>query len=197
MTREQLNALIVQSLLRPREAAGVLIGLGLPREALWPALALMSVLNGIVYSLTLRLAPQGDQAAMAMPPTLHSPILFTLFLFGSLALTVLALHRVGRALGGHAEIEHILVLICWLQVLRLILQVALVVTILLAPMLSALLILAASLWGIYILLGFVDTAHGFGNLFKAAAAIFLALVAMAVGLTLLFGLFGISFMGGA
>ena len=198
MTRTRFNALIVQTLFQPREAAGVLIGMRLPRHWLWMALALMSVLNAIVYTLSLQMTAPGDATAPAlMPPAFHSPLLFAMFLFGTLAITVLTLTWIGQGLGGRAEMDDILVLIGWLQVLRLILQVAVAVLVIVAPVLGALVIFLASLWGIYILAGFVDAAHRFDSMFKAVGVILLSLVAMAVGLTVVFSVLGVAIVGGA
>ena len=68
MTQAEFKALLLETLFRPREAARALIGFGLPQQILWMALVLMSVLNAIVYSVSLRLAPPMDPTA----PTLMS-----------------------------------------------------------------------------------------------------------------------------
>ncbi len=197
MTRTQFKALIVQTLFQPREVAGVLIGMRLPRQWLWMALVLMSVLNAIVYSVSLQITTPGDPTAPAlMPPAFHSPLLFAMFLFAALAITVLALSWIGQGLGGRAEMDDILVLISWLQVLRLMLQVAVAVLVLVAPVLGAVVIFVASLWGIYILVGFVDAAHRFDNMFKAGGVILLSLIAMAVGLTVVLSVLGVAVTGG-
>ncbi|MGR3545811.1 MAG: YIP1 family protein, partial [Roseovarius sp.] len=139
MTQAEFKALLLETLFRPREAARGLIAFGLPQKILWMALALMSVLNAIVYSISLRLAPPMDPSTPTlMPPAFHSPLLFTLFLFGALAITVYALFWVGGMLGGKAAVQDVLVLICWLQVLRLILQVAVAVLVLALPTVAAL-----------------------------------------------------------
>ncbi|MDT8329094.1 MAG: Yip1 family protein [Roseovarius sp.] len=198
MTQAGFKALLVQTLFAPRSAAGVLIALNLPQRWLWTALALMSVLNSIVYSVTLRLTATSDPMATAMmPPAFHSPVLFTIFLFGALAITVVTLYWIGQRFGGKAQLTDVLVLICWLQVLRLILQLVVAILVIMAPVLGAMVIFIASLWGIYILIGFVDAAHRFDNMFKAAMVIVLAMVAMAVGLSILLSMIGVAVMGGA
>lgn len=198
MTQAQFKALLMETLFRPRDAARVLIGFDLPQQSLWMALALMSVLNSIVYSVTLRLSPPTDPTTVAMmPPAFHSPLLFTLFLFGALSITVFALFWVGRMLGGTARLGDILVLICWLQVLRLILQVAVAVLVLALPAVAVLLIFLSAVWGIYILVGFVDFAHHFESMLKSAGVIVLSIVAMAVGLSILLSFIGVAAMGGA
>lgn len=198
MTQAEFKALLLETLFRPREAARGLIGFGLPQQVLWMALGLMSVLNAIVYSVSLRLAPPVDPSTPTlMPPAFHSPLLFTLFLLGALVITVYALFWVGGMLGGKATVQDVLVLICWLQVLRLILQIAFAVLVLALPTVAALLIFVSSVWGIYILTGFVDAAHRFDNMLKSFGVIILSIAAMAVGLSILLSLIGVAAMGGA
>lgn len=197
MTKAQFNALIVQTLFRPREAAEVLMAMRLPGQGLWMALGLMAVLNAIVYTVSVQLTGPGDPTEAVMPQAFQAPVVFALFLFIALVLTVLSLVWVGRKLGGRASIEDLLVLITWLQVLRLLLQLGVAVLVLVAPALAALVIIVSSFWGIYILVGFVAAAHGFAGSFKAFAAVVLAFIVMAVGLTIFFGFTGIAMMGEA
>lgn len=197
MTQAQFKALIVQTLFRPRDAAGVLIAMRLPGQILWLALGLMAVLNAIVYSVSLQVTGTADPTEAMMPQVFHAPLVFALFLFMALALTVLSLFWVGRKLGGAARIEDVLVVITWLQVLRLILQLGVAVLVLAAPALAALVIIVSAFWGIYILVGFVGTAHGFASSLTAFLVIALAFIVMAVGLTIVFGVTGIAGMGEA
>lgn len=197
MIPDQFKDLVRQTLFQPQEAARALIEMRLPRQGLWMALALLSILNSIVYSLSLQLSPPTDPSASLMPPAFHSPILFAVFLFGALAITVIALHYVGQGLGGApGSMDDILVLLTWLQVLRLLVQVGVLILVLVAPVLGALAVIVAAVWGIYILISFVDAAHRFGNMFKAAGVILLSLVAMAVGLSAFLSLVGVVVMGG-
>ncbi|MFD0857932.1 Yip1 family protein [Roseovarius aquimarinus] len=184
-----------QTLTSPREAAQRIIGLGLERDWLWTALILMGVLNGLVYSLVLQMGP-GEPSPM-MPALLQSPLGFTIFLIGALVLTVLTLTLVGRLVGGRAELPQILALIAWMQFLRLVLQIALVVLMLALPLAGLILVLVASVWGLVILVVFVDEAHGLGNVFKAAGVIILGFLGMLVGLSAILGVLGALVMGGA
>lgn len=188
-----------QTLREPRVAAGRILGLDLPREWLWMALVLMGVLNGIVYSLFLQVGPPPDPATMPLIPTaLRSPALFTIFLLGALALTVMALTWGGQALGGRAQVTQVLALITWLQVLRLAVQLALPLLMLTLPLVVALVLgVAASIWGLVILVAFVDYAHGFENKFKAVVVIILSFLGMFIGLSAIFGVLATLFMGGA
>ena len=188
--------LVRQSLFAPSDAARQLLALRLPRQWLWMALALMSVLNAIIYSIALRMSgPMDPMSAAMIPPIFHSPVLFTLFLLGGLVITVFTLTWVGQSMGGTGQLGDILVLLAWMQVLRLLLQVAVTVLGLVSGSLSALLVFAGSIWGIVILTGFIDTAHGFGNWFKSLGVMILAGIAMGVGLMIIMSVIGATVMG--
>ena len=58
MTGIHLQALIVESIRSPLSAAQKVLAIRLPDQWLWMALVLMSVLNSIVYSISLQLAPR-------------------------------------------------------------------------------------------------------------------------------------------
>ena len=196
MTRDDAIDLLRQTLFRPGDAARRLIDMRLPSDWLWMALALMAILNAIVYTLSLQASPQPDASAALMPQAFQMPILFAALLFGALALTVIALYYIGQGLGGEAAMSDILVLMTWLQVLRLLVQGAVLVLALGVPALAALIVIAAAIWGVYILISFVDAAHRFDSRFKAAGVIVLSVVAMAVGLSTLLSLVGMVAMRG-
>lgn len=195
MTQTEFKALVMQSLFAPRQAAQQILRLGWPRHVLWLALALMSVLNALVYSVTAQMMPPPGTGPAMMPPILQSPLVFALALFGALALTVLALQRIGQFLDGGARFDDMLALVTWLQVLRLGLQLAVVVLSLVAPGLGAMLVIVGSVWGLVILAAFVQTAHGFEGRGKAIGVIMLAVLAMAVGLSVLISTLGVMIMG--
>lgn len=196
MTREDVIDLLRQTLFQPADAARRLIDMRLPSEWLWMALALMAILNAIVYSLSMQVSPGPDGSTALMPAAFQAPILFAGLLFGALALTVIALYHVGRGLGGEAAMPDILVLMTWLQVMRLLVQGSVLVLALGVPGLAALVVLGAAIWGVYILISFIDAAHRFENRFKAAGVIVLSFVAMAIGLSTLLSLVGIVTMRG-
>ena len=197
MTQSDFQTLVVQTLRTPGEAATRLLALNLPRRWLWMAMALMCVLNSIVYSVSLQLSPPTDPAALAMiPPAFQSPVLFTMFLFGALVITVFVLQWIGQAMGGKAELGDILVLLTWLQVMRFLFQLSILILSLVSLTLSAVLVLVGSIWAIYILAVFLNTAHRFDNLGKALGVMVLALVSIAVGLTLILGALGAAILGG-
>jgi len=196
MTGEAFWSLVRQTLFEPREAARALMAMRLPQPALWQALALMSVLYTIVYSLSLRLSPPADPSQMLMPAMMDFPLVLAVALFGGLALTVIALRAIGQAIGGTGEMADVLVLITWLQMLRLMVQVGIIVLALGSPPLAGMAAIVVAVWGLYIFINFVDSAHGFDNRLKAFGAIVLSVIAMVMGLSAVLSLAGIVVTGG-
>lgn len=198
MTMSFAFDLFGQTLRTPRAAAERILALNLSREWLWMALILMGVLNGIVYSLFLQIGPAPDPETLSLIPTaLRSPALFTMLLLGVLVFTVLSLTWVGQALGGRAQVTQVLALIAWLQALRLVVQLALLVLMLTVPSAGLLLVTIASIWGLVILIVFIDRAHGFDNGFKAVAVVILAFLGMVAGLSAILSVLATLVMGGA
>ncbi len=92
--------------------------------------------------------------------------------------------------GGGGSFEIVLASLVWLQGLRLLVQVALSVIMLISPTFSALLAFAASLVGCWILINFINLFHGFNSMFTAL------IVMVVVGLAVVLGLVGLlSVMG--
>ena len=118
-------------------------------------------------------------------------------MFGiSLALTLaalaLAVTGAGRALDGTAKLEHVAVLIIWLQALRALLQAVVLVLAPISLFLSGLIVTAASIIGLWIFVHFIDVAHGIGSLLKAGLVLLLAVVGMLIVLSMIFSLLGFS-----
>jgi hypothetical protein len=197
MTGEAFWSLVRQTLLEPRDAARRILVAGLPAREGWLALGLMAVLNTLVYSLSVRLGPSADpEMSGMMGPALAAPLIFALALFAALALTAVAFTQAGRALGGTATMSGMLALIAWMQALRLMVQVVLVVLALAAPALAGIVVIVAAVWGLYILLAFMAEAHGFDSLWRAAGALIIAFAGIVFGLSLLFSLLGVRVAGG-
>ena len=81
--------------------------------------------------------------------------------------------------------EIVLVSLVWLQGLRLLVQVALSLIMVISPTFSALLAFAASLLGCWILINFINLFHGFNSMFTAL------IVMVVVGLAVVLGLVGL------
>lgn len=191
MTAANIWEMAVFTVKQPKDAARQLLALDIPREALWTALALMGVLNAIVYAISNLLFPVPG----AMPAFLAAPAVYAVIVVGGLALTALSLSWAGRAMGGVASLENILVLVIWLQVLRLMVQIAATILMLIVPAFAGLLVIAAAFVGLWILINFVDVAQKFDSPGKAFGSLIFAFLGMVVALSLILSLIGASTLG--
>ena len=176
----------------PAEAARQLMAIQLDRGTLWTAVFLVAVLNTLLAGLNNVLMPN----TTPIPGLFDVPAVYFFFVGGGLVLTILTLFWVGRAFGGEGSMEDIMVVVVWLQFMRVLVQATALVLLLTIPMLSILLILVAALVGIWILVHFVDQAHRFGSLGKSAGVLIAAFVGMVVGVSILLSMIGVSAVGG-
>jgi hypothetical protein len=191
MTSQDWRQLALVSVTDPAAAARALIGMHLPREALWTGLILVAVLNTLIYTATNMLIPGPNP----LPVALSAPALYFALVVGGLVLVIYAIFWTGRALGGEGGLEDIMVVMVWLQGLRVVVQALALVLLLVVPVLSGLLVLAAAILGLYILLHFIDQAHRLGSLGKAAGVAISAVLAMVLILSLILSLFGATITG--
>jgi len=192
MNKAIWGELILLSVKEPAEVARRLIAMQLSREVLWTGLALAAVANTLLFSLSGLLMP-GPSVVM---PLFQSPFSYLVMVTVGLILTVAMLYWAGRLLGGRGTVQDVLAMVLWLQVLRILVQVATLILSLTIPMLAMLLVLAATVLGIYILLHFVDQAHRLNSLLRAGGVLILSFVLMAVALSVLLTLFGGMITGG-
>ncbi|WP_226621149.1 YIP1 family protein [Alloyangia pacifica] len=184
MTVAGFLSLAWQTVVAPREVARVLLDLRLSREALLTGFGLVVVLNALLVGL-MQLG--GELGAMG---GLMMPVPMGLLLAGMLAGTIAALTWAGRSFGGTARVEEIAVLLIWLQGLRALAQLGVALVGLVSGGLAVLLVLAALLAGLWILVNFLDVAHGFGSPLKALLVLILATMALAVALMMILSLLG-------
>lgn len=191
MTRDDWRDLVKTSIIDPALAARTLLAARLPQNALWIGLSLVAVMNTLVFVLTNTLVP----GPSPLPGAFDTPIVYLVIVFGGLTATVYALFIAGRFLGGKGSFADVMAIVVWMQALRLLVQIAALVLLLIMPLLSALLIFAAALYGLFIMLHFVNQAHQLDSLGRAAGVIIASAFGIAVGLTLLLTLLGGMFSG--
>lgn len=187
MTPNGFIALAVQSVTDPREVARLLLALNLQRDVLGTALGLVVVLNALVFGVA-------DQFLADEPGSglLAQPFAFVAIQGLTLLGTIVFLTWTGGILGGKARFEDMAILLIWLQTLRLLMQAILVVVLPLAPSIGGILILLASAAGVWILINFIDQAHGLGSLLKAGLVLILGIFGMAVALSMVLAVLGIT-----
>ena len=187
-SRDWLRRMVQESLFQPRTAGAELLARPLPREALWIWLALLSVLNGILYSLTL---PGEAEMGLVLPAFVQSPITLSVFVAVVMVLMTWFFTMSGRMLGGRGDFAAVLQVTCWLQSLRLAFQLLVMALALLSPGLAGILAFVGGIWGLYVLANFLTAAHRFENAMKAIAVMILGVLGVAFAMTFLMTLFGV------
>lgn len=183
--------LTATTLRNPALAARQLMALNLPRNHLWAALVLMAALQALTFGISDLLIP----TTAPIPIVFESPLVFFAMAVVALVLTVFSLQFAGRMLGGEGTLEDILVVIVWMQVLRVAVQVLALVLTLTLPGLALLLVFVATVLGLYILLHFVNEAHRLHSLGRSAGVLVSALIFMVLGLSLFLSLIGAPLVG--
>ena len=176
-----IAGLIWRSIAAPAQVGTAISRLGLPRDVLWMALGLATVLSVLAMYLT------GDAVAAIGPgpgqPGEPGPLANALILGSMLVMTVFALHFAGQALGGQGQFPAALAMVAWLEVVGMALRLGcFALGLVLGPVFAgALPILAAVMLG-WIMLHFVRALHGFAGLGRAVATLALAILGLGLGL---------------
>ena len=191
MTALTLMPLVRTTLRDPRAAAAMIAALPLTREVLWTGVALIAALNALVISATFTFAPP----AMELPSYFKMPLVLFVLMAGLMVLYVHALYWVGRAMGGQGRVEPLLATVVWLQALRLVAQIGVLVLTLVLPPLALLASMVVTFWGLWILLNFVAEILRLPSLFHAAAVLAGAALGVLLGLGFLLSLIGLTAQG--
>ncbi|MCX7565448.1 YIP1 family protein [Sulfitobacter sp. F26169L] len=190
MSQDALKSLALETIQSPRSAAQKIMSLHLSRDVLWTGLALVAVINAIIYSFSLFLSDTS-----VLPPIFSNPILFFVIITGLLVLSVHAFYWTGRAMGGQGDLGDLLALLVWLQGLRAVAQLVMFVLILLSPLLAQLFSLAIGVLGLWITVNFITEALRLPSLMYGVGVLILAAVGLMIGLMIFIGLIGLGAMG--
>ena len=188
---QALTALTVTSIKEPAMAARRLLSMELEQGTLWTALLLMAVLNTLIQQIS--------NLFIDIPTPLLQlfdvAIIYFIFVAGGLILIVFAIFWTGRIFGGRGRLEDIMVVIVWLQFLRVLVQASALILLLTIPFVSFFFVIGATIVGCWIFVHFVNEAHEFDSLGKSAVVLIAAFAAMLVGLSLLLSLVGFGSLG--
>ena len=153
----------------PKQAARVLLAEGVPLRARSAGLLLVAILSAITASIQITGREALDPLSAFM---LASPIRATIFQWLFLSVSVVLIHRVGRAFGGTGSFADALLIVVWLQVIMLGFQVLQLAVMPLAPAFSGLIGLVSFMIYLWLLTVFIAELHGF----VARGLVFLAMV---------------------
>ena len=183
-----LIELVRPSVTDPREAARRVIGMGLNVNVLLMLLVLATVINTLIFFLSLAVVPPTG----GMPGLFSSPISYAgVMLAGALAFA-LALTRVGAMLGGQGSFGDVLAITVWLQWLRVLAQALIFVAMVIAPAVALVLTMAVSLVGLWLFVTFLQAAHGFAGPMRALVTAGLSILALSFALTVLLMMTGLT-----
>ena len=191
MTRDDLVALALLTIRAPQEAARQILSVYYSRDVLWSALALVGAVNSIIFSVTTQITGP----VPTMPAFFNNPLAFFLIYTGMMVMMVHAFYWTGRAMGGVGDLGELLALTVWLQALRAVAQVGLLVLLLLSPALAFLYSIVIGLLGVWILLSFVSVALRLNSLGGAFAVLVVGTLGLALGLVVLGSMIGLTAMG--
>jgi hypothetical protein len=178
--------LALETVTAPQSVIEWLQSLQLSRSVLWHTMALIIILNAVLFGITNLLVPPGEM----MPVIFNSPLLFGVLTGTGFVFTVYAVFYIGRGFGGSATFDTVMVSLIWLQSLRLTVQVGLSVIMLVSPVFSALLAFGASLAGFWILVNFINNFQKFNNIFTALVVLIVAGLLVVIGLVCVLSLLG-------
>lgn len=196
---QSIGTLTILSLQNPALAARFVLASGLRRDILWSLLLLVSIANAtLVWVSNALTGPTPEQLAqmpIQIPAIIFSPLFAFVFLAGALVITVHVLHWLGAAIGGTGSLENMLAVLVWLQGLRVMAQVVLLVLMLVVPSLAGLFGLAVAILSLWILVHFVNEAAGLDSIFKTVGVLLSAMVGVILGLSFILTITGLATMG--
>lgn len=186
---DRMIALAQLTLQDPRAATRALLAEGIPLPARSGGLLLVAVLSALLASLQLRLGAQDVDPMTAM--MLGSPFRAAVVQWAFLALSVVLIHRVGRAFGGTGSFPDALLIVVWLQCLTLVLQVVQLVVNLISPALAGIIGLGGFVLFLWLMTSFIAELHGF----RSRGLVFAGMVVSAFAAGLLIGVVVILLIG--
>ncbi|MEX0285687.1 MAG: YIP1 family protein [Paracoccaceae bacterium] len=191
MNANMMRDLAIATLTTPAVAAGQLLSMRIPRAFLWMSLALMAILNAVAYGFAIVINPPLQGQTVFLP----SPFAYAVIAGCGLFALVWAVFKVGQWMGGSGSIDDVLVLVCWMQFLRVIAQFATTVLLMVSSALSLLASMAIFVIGFWISLHFINEGHRLGSLGKAAGVLIGAGLVTAMGVSVLLSLVAAPFIG--
>jgi hypothetical protein len=184
--QDALIPMVQTSLRNPRGAAGLIMAMGLGRDVLWTALALVAVINTFLIMLIV----STSTATMPLPGYFDKPLTLFVLIAGLMVVYIHAMYWAGLAVGGKGELMDVLAVVVWFQVLRAIAQAAIVLVSLAIPPLGAVLSLVVAVWGLWIFLSVLTEALNLRSLWHAIAVVCVAFVGIVLGVAILIAMIG-------
>lgn len=175
----------------PSAAARIILDWQMPREAIWTAIALVSVVVTMLSTLSNMLFP----TPAPLDVLISSPFIYFIIAAGGFVLSAYAIYWTGRMLGGQGAPEDLLVLLLWLQAMRAGAQLVVLLLLLLAPALASFFVLFVAAATMWIFVHFISIGLRLNSLLRALFVLIIGAAILVVGLTFLLSLIGVSAVG--
>lgn len=187
LTLNGLIAMAWRTVRNAREGATEVLSLGVPREALWPALALVVTLSILLAQIASLLTTGNPGAMMPVGPIAMGFVQLLL-----LVVMVFAIYWIGRSMGGTGSFEETILLVAWLQFIMVCLQVVQTVALLLLPFVAGIIGLLALGLFLWLLTNFVAVLHGFASFLQVFVMILVSAFGIAFGLSIILTIIGVT-----
>ena len=188
----QLLVPLAQTSIRdPQSGARAVLAMGLPRDVLWTALALVAIANAFIVLLVVNTS----SSTMPLPGYVNAPIALFLLIAGLMVVYVHAMYWAGLAIGGKGSLDGVLAVLVWFQALRAAAQFAVVIVSLAFPAMGLILSLVVAIWGFWIFLNFVAAALNFKSIGHSLLTLIIAGVGLILGLGILLSVIGLGAQG--
>lgn len=184
-----LLGLARETVVDPRAGARRIILARVPMNARWLALALVVVLTVIFSQISVALM-MGPSSMMGVPAA--GPAGSILLQAGVLLFIAVAIHQVGRMMGGLGSFPDAMLLTACLQGLMILVQVVQIVALMLLPPLAGIVGLMGFGVFLWVLTGFVAELHGFRSLLGVFGMIIFTAVTLAFLIALLLAMSGVA-----
>jgi hypothetical protein len=189
-----LWSFVILTLRQPGAAARSILLRQWPAEAVWTGLLLAIVLNVLFFSSVSLFFPlEGDLVTLNLMPDSTGISIFTAAIRSVGFAAVLTLG--GRWLGGTAKFLPMLSLLVWHQLVQIVALLAVILIMAFSPSLGAMFALLVGVVLFFVLLNFVNEAHGFASLWRAFAVLVMATILMFFAMIFVVGLIGPDYLG--
>ncbi|MCV6595917.1 MAG: YIP1 family protein [Mangrovicoccus sp.] len=184
----------IQTLRNPHEGARLVMAQNLPKPLLWQMLGVVVALSVVLgQGSVLLFVDQADLAGSFS--VLLTPLAMAALQLVVLVVTVLAVHWIGRQMGGVGRFEDSLALMVWLQFIMICLQVVQVVAMSISTPFADIIGLVGLVLFFWLLTNFIAALHGFRSLGLVFVMILVSAVGMVFLLSLLLSLIGFTGTG--
>ncbi len=189
-----LLSFVLLTLRQPGVAARSILLRQFPNEAIWTGLFLAVILNALLFGILELFIPDSGELAM-FDMSSESPGLSMMISAVRSVLFAGLLTFGGRWLGGSGQFMPILSLLVWDQLLQLVCMSMGIAVLLISPQLGSMVFLVIGLVLLFVLLNFVNEAHGFASLWRAFAVVLMASIVMVFAMILIVRLLGPANLG--